>query len=387
MTRIVYLNKVKLDSNLPAVNFSVGNAYGLAQAGAESYLLVQKDSPAYENERLYRDLNIRPLDNFIPVVYQTNSYLGIKSNQWFYLRAVQQIKRLHKQRAIDALISRDPGALPYMAYLQRKHDIAAFYQPHNFYADLKIRPDVNPKNAQKYHLLEKRYVPQMTALLCLQDSQAGWYRKYFPNKDVLASKPGMTGVHDSGADRFEDRLVGYIGSLKLMKGIETILLAMKQLVPKGYKLLLIGGRSPEEIEAIERRMSELHLENSVEIAGWMPFFEIDTHLDRLSVGVIPLQDTFYNRYLTAPNKLFDYLSRGIPIVASNLPSIDDFLSNGREGILFESGDAEDLARSIDHIFSTPGNYSQYRKNAFSTAEEYLWSHRAKKMLDQIESFL
>ncbi|MEE9168440.1 MAG: hypothetical protein V3U73_01670, partial [bacterium] len=110
MTRIVYLNKVKLDSNLPAVNFSVGNAYGLAQARAESYLMVQKDSPCYEDERLYRDLNIRPLDNFIPVVYQTNSYLGIKSNQWFYLRAVQQIKRLHKQRAIDALISRDPGA-------------------------------------------------------------------------------------------------------------------------------------------------------------------------------------------------------------------------------------------------------------------------------------
>ena len=127
MTRIIYINKVKIDSNLPAVNFSLGNACGLAQAGAECYLMVQKNSASFDNEKPLDDLDIQPLDNFHMMVYNSRKRLRIKSNQWFYLMAMKDIKAIHEKRGIHAVISRDPGALPYMAHLKRKHGISVFY--------------------------------------------------------------------------------------------------------------------------------------------------------------------------------------------------------------------------------------------------------------------
>ena len=103
---------------------------------------------------------------------------------------------------------------------------------------------------------------------------------------------------------------------------------------------------------MEQRIDDLQIKNCVEITGYMPYSKVITYLDKISVGVIPLIDNFYNRYLTAPNKLFDYLSRGIPIVASDLPSIGDFLKDGFEGILFEPEKEADYIAAIRKLFSS-----------------------------------
>ena len=120
-----------MDSTLPAVNFSFFNAYALAQAGAESLLIAQKDSMEFAEDTVYSQFNLSPLDTFSMLIFPKKCYLGIKTNQWFYLKAFKRIRKVHKNRKVDVLISRDPGALPYMAKLKRQTNIAVFYQPHN----------------------------------------------------------------------------------------------------------------------------------------------------------------------------------------------------------------------------------------------------------------
>ena len=51
--RVVYINKIAMDSTLPAVNFSLFNAYGLALGGATTWLIVQKSDPAYSEDDVY----------------------------------------------------------------------------------------------------------------------------------------------------------------------------------------------------------------------------------------------------------------------------------------------------------------------------------------------
>lgn len=381
--RIVYLNKTLMDSSLPAVNFSFNNAYGLADAGCECYLIAQKKSADFTPEILFHDFDVIALDNFNIRLFQKRKRFGIHTNQWFYLDAFEEIKKLHAEKAIDAVISRDPGALPYMARLRRKTGIHVFYQPHNFYVDLSLRPDVNPKNAKKYHLLEKKFIPKMNGLLCLQDSQAEWYGKYFPAQKIFAAKPGLLKIVPTHDDGYRNRVIGYIGSLQLKKGVDLLLTAFSALRDKNYSLVLVGGRNSAEIEPVARRVRELGLDEQVEITGWLPFSEVEKYLDRISVGIIPLQDIFYNRYLTAPNKLFDYLSRGIPIVARDLPAIRDFMKNGEEGILYDREDPADITNAIEKIFANKSDYSKYSNNALAKAKEYLWKTRAARMLDRI----
>lgn len=384
---IVYLNKVGIDENLPAVNFTIQNAYGLAQAGASCHLFVQKSQSDFDESRIFEDLGLDKLENLSLNVLAKVRRFGIQSNQWFYLNAIKEIRLLHKRCHIDALISRDPGALPYIVNLKKKTNIPVFYQPHNFYLDLKVRPDVNRVNSRKYHLLEKRYISRVTALLCLQNSQAEWYRKYLPGMKIFAAKPGLIKIQRSGDEVFGNRLIGYIGSLKTIKGVETILDAMQVLKTEGFKLLIVGGRSTAEIEPIHRRICDLDLDDSVKITGWLPFSEAANHINRMSVGVIPLTDTFYNRYLTAPNKLFDYLSRAIPIVATDLPAIREFIPDGKAGILIKPETPEKLVEAVRGLFISKKYYQKYRRHAAMIAESYLWTSRGSHMMKLMEPFV
>jgi glycosyltransferase involved in cell wall biosynthesis len=381
--RTIYLNKVSLDDHLPAINFTLGNAYGLAQAGVECYLIAQKSSPNFDGTILLDSYNLSPLDNLKLLIFEKKPFLKIKTNQWFYLKAFRKIKVIHQQKRIDAVISRDPGALPYMVRLNRKSGIPIYYQPHNFYVDLSIRPDVNPKNAKKYHLLEKRYIPKTSGLFCLQNSQAEWFRKYFPDQNVFIAKPGSLNIRSPANNRFGNRLIGYIGSLQQQKGVDALLDAFVMLRDEHYKLVFVGGRDDNEIDPIKRKITELGLENDVRITGWIPFSEVEKYLEKISVGILPLNDTFYNRYLTAPNKLFDYLSRGIPIVAADLPAIGDFIEDKTVGCLFKPGSTKDLARAISTTFADREVYNRISQNALLCARKYTWENCGKQIIESI----
>jgi len=381
--RLVYLNKVFVDSPLPAVNFSIANAYGLAEAGAETYLMVQKKVDKLTAEKLLESFHLKPLPNFHVLLSLEKKILGIKTNQWFYIKAFKEIKRLHREKSIDAVISRDPGALPYLAKLKKSRGIKVFYQPHNFYVDLSVRPDVNPTNAKKYHLLEKNYISKLDGVLCLQEAQAEWFRKAFPIQNIMVARPGLMRIKEYAPAGFYRKLIGYVGSLQLKKGINTLLEAFKILQPLGFKVILVGGRSQQEMAEVKQRIFELGLEDKVLITGWVSYEQVEVYLEKISVGVIPLTDEFYNQYLTAPNKYFDYLSHAIPVVASDLPSLRSFMTQSKEGLFIPSGDAQKLADSILEIFQTEESYAAFREAASEKAKMYLWKNQAKNMIEMI----
>ncbi len=385
MMRIAYLNKVKMDEALPAVNFTFFNALGLAQAGAETHLFVQANHPDFscgDVQSLF-GMDSPPLLNWHILPVQKK--WGIRSNQWFYRDVIKHLRRMHNTTPLDAVISRDPGALPYLARLRSRLGIPVFYQPHNFYVDLSLRPDLNPRNARKYHLLEKRYIGRLSGLLCLQESQAELYRRYFPTLPVMASPPGFVRFEDYDPGRFRRRLLGYSGSLQLKKGVKVLIDALDILQNDGgdYQVILIGGRNQTEIKEIESYIIAKGLESRVEITGWISFKEVNTLLKKISVGVMPLTDIFYNRYLTAPNKLFDYLSHTTPVIGSDLPSIRDFIKNGHEGILVEAENGKALAAAITEIFADEMKYKQFVDACRQTGEKYLWKERGRAMLNLI----
>jgi len=384
--KIAYLNKVKLNSNLPAVNFTLFNAYALAQAGAECFLMVQQDNDAPLDD-VYKKFDIALLNNFHIKAYPVKRYLGIKTNQWFYIKAFKNLLKMINHKNLNVIITRDPGALPYLAILRKRTGIAVFYQPHNFYVDLAIRPDVNPRNAYKYHLLEKLFIPRMNALLCLQETQARWYKRYFPNQHIYAAKPGINKIQTVENDRYHNKMIGYIGSLQSMKGIDTLLRALSLIRNEGYKLILIGGRNDAEINHVKKLVKDLDLTDQVKITGWIPYTEVQVYLRQLSVGIIPLNNTFYNRYLTAPNKLFDYLSFGIPVIVSDLPAIRDFIAENIHGKFFNPEKPEELAQVIKELFSNPNEYNKLAANVVKKAQEFSWERRALIMLEWIEKAL
>lgn len=383
MKYIIYINKVTLESTLPAVNFSLGNVYGLAQAGADVMFMAQTQDPDFSSGILYQKYDLNPLDNLSIWPWLKRKKWGIQTNQWFYLDVFAQIRQWIKEDNVKAVISRDPGALPYLSRLNKKYQIPVFYQPHNFYVDLSIRDDVNKTNAKKYQKLERKYILQMTGLLCLQKAQADLFKKYFPDLPIYNAMPGIIStVEMSPSDKKYD--IGYVGSLQDKKGVDVLLDAFKLLSENNKTMILMGGRNEQEIVPIQEKIQQMGLDDRITLTGYVPFHQVRNYLKEVRIGVLPLKNTFYNQFLTAPNKLFDYMGMGIPVIASDLPSIQAFIQRDREGLFVPPDDSTALAEAMNALLSDKKQYRHLAENALQTAISFCWQKRGEAMINMIE---
>ena len=85
-------------------------------------------------------------------------------------------------------------------------------------------------------------------------------------------------------------------------------------------------------------------------------------------------------YECAPMTIVEALACGLPVIASNLGSIPEFVQHGHNGLLFETGDAQDLARQVRWAFDHPDELRAMRANARREFEEKYTAERNYKML-------
>jgi glycosyltransferase involved in cell wall biosynthesis len=89
-----------------------------------------------------------------------------------------------------------------------------------------------------------------------------------------------------------------------------------------------------------------------------------------------------SRLYTSPMKLFEYMASGVPVVASDLPSIREILSENNS-VLFIPDDANSLADAIKKILGNPALADKISKQALSDVQKYTWNNRAKEIISFI----
>ena len=141
--------------------------------------------------------------------------------------------------------------------------------------------------------------------------------------------------------------VVYLGLLEVHRGLDQLIDAIKQLHDAGhveFKALIVGSGRDECI--FRERASRLGLAKcDVEFFGRLPHQEALAVVASADIGAIPHHAT-ESWNTTIPNKLFDYMSLGIPVVSSNTRPCQEVLAATRAGQTFPSGDAKGLAAAI-----------------------------------------
>ena len=377
--RLIYINKVKFPSAMPSTVFSGMNALGFAKNGVETYFLCQTPMGDY---RPYWDfLDVAPVSN-LHIVRLAPDWHQLKSNDIFYWRAVQYILSLPCFSSLDVVLTRDPGFLPFLYFLKNRTGCKTFYQSHNFYLNIRNRSDLNRVNKNKYHWFESWFLPSLDGLLTLQSAQAELYLKYF-SLPVKIAWPGLSEIEPYRHDLLKHKTVAYVGSFQPKKGLQTALTVFKQAQQPGWKLRLLGGRNENERAYAEKLIQEASLEN-VEISGWLSYGDLKKQLSNVSLGLLLLEDNFYNRYLTAPSKLFDYLAFGIPIVATDLPSLKDFIQHDGEALFHKPDDIDGMTHSLKRLMEDSSLSERLSQACLKRAQSFLWKKRSADMLKFME---
>ena len=99
------------------------------------------------------------------------------------------------------------------------------------------------------------------------------------------------------------------------------------------------------------------------------------------VGVIPYQAVDLNNYYTSPNKLFDFIQAGLPIVASDLPFLRKVIVGHGLGVVARLDRPEDYARALNEVLALPDRAAHVRANLHRAAPQYTWAAQAAKLVE------
>jgi glycosyltransferase involved in cell wall biosynthesis len=172
--------------------------------------------------------------------------------------------------------------------------------------------------------------------------------------------------------------IGYAGHLYPWKGVDLIVEAVAAL-PDTHGLI-VGGHSQEADLARVRALAErLSCSDRVTFTGLLPPASVAARLREADVLVLPNPSSALARDFTSPLKLFEYMAAGRPIVASDLPSIREVLSDGRNAVLVEPGNAQALTAGIRKIKEDAALGERLARQALEDVRDFTWARRAERL--------
>ncbi len=169
-----------------------------------------------------------------------------------------------------------------------------------------------------------------------------------------------------------EKTVMYIGALYGWKGVDTLLEASKDIQAK----CVIVGSADQEIKAKYPH---------VEFLGPRPYTELSARQQQADVLVIPNSGkSDISKYYTSPLKVFAHMTSGVPIVASDLPSLREVL-NENNAFFAEADNPISFSKTINHVLDHPEEAKKRAEQAKTDVLRYSWDNRAASILHFLKS--
>ncbi len=177
----------------------------------------------------------------------------------------------------------------------------------------------------------------------------------------------------------ERPVVVYTGGLLAWKGVDMLVEAAAA-VPDA-DVVVVGGMDADAARLRERAAGR----GNVRVLGFRPPAEVPTWLAAADVGVVPnrSQPAISARY-TSPLKVFEAMAAGLPLVASDLPSLREVLGED-DAVFFAPDDAGALGRALRSVLDDGALRARLGERLRARAAEHTYDARARRILDWMAS--
>jgi glycosyltransferase involved in cell wall biosynthesis len=237
--------------------------------------------------------------------------------------------------------------------------------------------------------IERLVVPRCAAVITVSDGIAERLRRRYrlPSTPTVVRNVTALRAHGPGGLRMRlgidtrTPLVLHQGAPAPDRGCEQLLAAVQRL--PGTHLAFLGDPEPGYATALRRATRERGLQDRVTLLPSVPLEELLAHTAEADVGVTLLQDTCENHRLALPNKLFEYIAAGIPVVASALPETRGLIERHGVGWCVAPGDPSALAGALDLALRRRDD-PDLRKRLTRAAEELSWEREQQRLLGLYE---
>ncbi len=176
----------------------------------------------------------------------------------------------------------------------------------------------------------------------------------------------------------------YNGTVNQSRGRDVMLEAVALANSKKQIMrLTIVGASNDQIEYCTRQASRLGISDAVTVCGRLPGRDIPNVLKKADFGLCLMEDLPWWRF-NPPTKLFEYLVAGVPVLASDIRTHTQYISNWYNGMICQY-DSQSLADGMIQIWQRRAALPILKQGARQSGEQYLWERIEPEFLQAIKS--
>src|SRR5690606_9274555 len=135
------------------------------------------------------------------------------------------------------------------------------------------------------------------------------------------------------------KIIIYQGSVNINRGIEPLVTAMKHIENAHLYIIGVG----DVFDKIVQQVLDLNLQDKITLLGKIPFKFLHHYTHQADLGLSLEENVGLNYKYALPNKLFDYINAGVPVLTSALPEMEKIVSTYKIGETIESITPENIA--------------------------------------------
>jgi len=344
----------------------------LAAAGHEVHLLIS-DPPSAEIDGV-----------------RFHAIPGLGGVNYFW-RALRRLPTAYRRaRAVDASVYHlhDPHLIP-LGLLLKRTGAVVVYDAHedsprqavSIYAD---RPLTGRAHAVVWSVLEwlarrrfDAFVAATPRILERFPEARSVVVHNFPLAEEFCH-PSLDGARLPQGER--EHTVVYVGGITAVRCIREMV-DMLELVPAalGARLVLMREFSKErpelEVEVRAKRGWE-----RVEYLGYRSRGEVVEQLAKARIGLV-LMYPLPNHVEAMPNKMWEYMAAGLPIIASNFPYWEGILSRAGCGLVVDPKDPREIAEAVEHLLRYPDEAEAMgRRGREAYEQRYNWAPEGERLV-------
>lgn len=318
-------------------------------------------------------------------IFNNINFVGVpienKSRLYRMLLFTKKIYKKALEINADVYHIHDPEMLPYALNLKRKGKIVIYDIHEDLPRSILSKPYLSNFSKKIVSYFIEKYENKIARKLNYNITATPFIRNRFLkiNKNTIDINNYPNFITEFQTNEINKKnQVCYIGGISKIRGINEIIESVKDLNTK----LIIAG----DIENLELK-NILNNSKNVDYVGKLSRENLNKLMLSSKAGIV----TFLgvpNHINAQPNKIFEYMSASLPVIASNFPLWKEIIEGNNCGICVDPTSPKEIANAIEFLINNEDNAKAMGENGKKAVlNKYNWDNEKIKLIDVYNQLL
>ena len=282
-------------------------------------------------------------------------------------------------RRYDLVVAIDLDTLPGCTMATGLRHEMLLFDSHEYFPGV---PEIANKPVVRWvwNRLQDLFVPFADVCVTVCQSLADIFRqKYGKNFLVVRNVPlAERRCQSSSSDEQPSPrpfTILYQGAVNVGRGVEETIRALPSL-PDCHFLVVGDG---DVMSSVRQLAADCGVADRVEFAGRRPFNELGGFMARADVGIVFMQNLCPNYYYSLPNRIFDFIQAGLPILGVDFPEIARIVRGNDVGICISDPSPDNVRDAVMQIRNNPAMVQRWKDNMARMADSLTWENEVAEL--------